>query len=73
MSFFVPIEFNVCIPTVILGFYVIENKKLTAKVDGQQKQISRITDKVMEQSYTIDQLQEKATDLGRLERHLGRE
>ena len=24
MSFFVPIEFNVCIPTVIFGFYVIE-------------------------------------------------
>ena len=50
-----------------------QSKKLTAKVDGQQKQISRLTDKVMEQSDTIDRLQEKATDLGRLERHLGRE
>jgi len=50
-----------------------QGKKLTAKVDGQQKQISRLTDKVMEQSDTIDRLQEKASDLGRLERHLGRE
>ena len=48
-------------------------KKLTAKVDGQQKQISRLTDKVMEQSNVIDRLQEKVSDLGRLERHLGRE
>ena len=48
-------------------------KKLTAKIDGQQVQISRLTDKVMEQSDTIDRLQEKAVDLGRLERHLGRE
>ena len=50
-----------------------QSKKLTAKVDGQQKQISRLTDKVMEQSGTIDRLQEKVSDLGRLERHLGRE
>ena len=50
-----------------------QGKKLTAKVDGQQKQISRLTDKVMEQSDTIERLQEKASDLGRLERHLGRE
>ena len=50
-----------------------QGKKLTAKVDGQQKQISRLTDKVMEQSDTIDRLQEKASDLERLERHLGRE
>jgi len=48
-------------------------QELTAKVDGQQVQISRLTDKVMEQSDTIDRLQEKATDLGRLERHFGRE
>ena len=48
-------------------------KKLTAKVDGQKKQISRLTDKVMEQSDTIERLQEKASDMGRLERHLGRE
>ena len=50
-----------------------QGKKLTAKVDGQKKQISRLTDKVMEQSDTIDWLREKASDLGRLERHLGRE
>ena len=50
-----------------------QGKKLTAKVDGQQVQISRLTDKVMEQSGIIDRLQEKASDLGRLERHLGRE
>lgn len=50
-----------------------QRKKLTAKVDGQQKQISRLTDKVMEQSDTIDRLQEKVSDLGRLERQLGRE
>ena len=46
---------------------------MTAKVDGQQKQISRLTNKVMEQSDTIDRLQEKAVDFGRLERHFGRE
>lgn len=50
-----------------------QGKKLTAKLDGQQKQISRLTDKVMEQSDTIDLLQEKTSDLGRLERHLGKE
>ncbi len=50
-----------------------QGKKLTAKVDGQQKQISHLTDKIMEQSDTIERLQEKASDLGRLERHLGRE
>ena len=50
-----------------------QGKKLTTKVDGQQVQISRLTDKVMEQSNIIDRLQEKATDLGSLERHLGRE
>lgn len=37
------------------------------------KQISRVTDKVMEQSDIIDRLQEKAVDMGRLERHFGRE
>ena len=31
-----------------------QSKKLTAKVDGQQVQISRLTDKVMEQNDTID-------------------
>ena len=50
-----------------------QGKKLTAKVDGQKKQISRLTDKVMEQSDIIDRLHEKASDLERLERHLGRE
>ena len=50
-----------------------QGKKLTAKMYGQQKQISRLTDKVMEQNDTIDRLQERASDLGRLERHLGRE
>ena len=49
------------------------NMKLTAKVDGQMIQISRLTDNVIEQSDTIDRLQEKAADLGRLERHLGKE
>ena len=49
-----------------------QSKKLTSKLDGQQKQISRLTDKVMEQSDIIDRLQEKASDFGRLERHLGR-
>ena len=47
-----------------------QGRKLTAKVDGQQKQISRLTDKVMEQSDIIDRLQKKVSDL---ERHLGRE
>ena len=50
-----------------------QGRKLTAKVDGQQVQISRLTDKIMEQSDTIDRLQKKASDLERLERHLGRE
>ena len=42
-------------------------------MDEQKEQISRLTDKVMEQSDTIERLQEKASDLGRLERHFGRE
>ena len=42
-------------------------------MEGQQKQITRLTDKVMEQSNVIDRLQEKVSDLGHLERHLGRE
>ena len=50
-----------------------QGKKLNAKVNGQQVQISRLTDKVMEQSDTINRLQENVSDLGRLERHLGRE
>lgn len=35
--------------------------------------MSRLTDKVMEQSATIDRLQDKATDLERLEHYFGRE
>ena len=50
-----------------------QSKKFAAKVDGQQVQISRLTDKVMEQSDTIDRLQEKVSDLERLELHLGKE
>ena len=50
-----------------------QGRKLSAKVDGQKKQISRLTDKVMEQSDAIDRLQEKVSDLGRLERYLGKE
>ncbi len=42
------------------------------ELDGQQKQNSRLTDKVMEQIDTIERLQEKESDLGRLDRHLGR-
>lgn len=38
-----------------------------------RKQIRRLTDKVMEQNDTIDRLQKKVSDLGRLEHHLGRE
>ena len=45
---------------------------MTAKVDRQQVQISRLTDKAMEQSDTIERLQEKVSDFGRLERHFGR-
>ena len=50
-----------------------QGRKLSAKVDGQKKQISRLTDMVIEQSDTIDRLQEKVSDLGRLEHYLGRE
>ena len=35
-----------------------QGKRLTAKVDGRRKQISRLTDKIMEQSDTIGRLQE---------------
>ena len=52
---------------------VEQSKNLTAKADGQQIQINSLTDKVMEQSITPYRLQEKASDLGRLERHFGRE
>ena len=50
-----------------------QGKKLKDKVTRQEQQISSLTNKVMEQSDTIDRLQEKASDLGRLERYFGRE
>ncbi len=45
---------------MLTGQETEQGKKLTTKVDGQKKQISRLTDKVMEQSDTIDRLQENA-------------
>ena len=42
-------------------------------MEGQQKQISRLTEKVMEQTDTIVRLQEKVSDLGYLERYFGKE
>ena len=50
-----------------------QGKKLKDKVTRQEQQISRLTNKVMEQSDTIGRFQEKAADLGRLERYFGRE
>lgn len=50
-----------------------QGKKLKDKVTRQEQQISRLTNKVMEQSDTIGRLQEKAANLGRLERYFGRE
>ena len=50
-----------------------QGKKLKDKVTRQEQQISRLTNKIMEQSDTIGRLQEKAADLGRLERYFGRE
>ena len=50
-----------------------QGKKLKDKGTRQEQQISRLTNKVMEQSDTIGRLQEKAADLGRLERYFGRE
>ncbi len=50
-----------------------QSKKLTAQVDGKRNLISRLTDKVMEQSDNVDRSQERVADLGRLEHHLGRE
>nr|WP_330406394.1 hypothetical protein [Acetatifactor muris] len=48
-----------------------QGKKLTAKVDGQKEQISRLTDKVMEQNDTITYCRKKHLT-GDLERYLGR-
>lgn len=50
-----------------------EVKRLTDKTKRQEYQIGNLTDKLMEQSDTIEKLQEKVTDLGRLERLIGRE
>jgi len=50
-----------------------QEKKQKARIIRQEQQISRLTNKVMEQSSTIERLQEKAVDLGRLERYFGRE
>ena len=50
-----------------------QGKKLKDKVTRQEQQISHLTDNIMEQSDTINRLQEKAADLGRLERYFGRE
>ena len=50
-----------------------QEKKQKARIIRQEQQISRLTDKVMEQSDIIDRLQEKTADLGRLERYFGRE
>lgn len=50
-----------------------QGKKQKERITRQEQQISRLTDKVMEQSSTIDRLQEKAVDLGSLERYFGRE
>ena len=50
-----------------------QGQKLKENVTRQEQQISRLTDKVMEQSDIIDRLQEKMEDLGRLERYFGRE
>ena len=48
-----------------------QGKKLKDKVTQQKQQSSCLTDKVMGQRDTIDRLQEKATDLERLERYFG--
>lgn len=50
-----------------------QGKKQKERITRQEQQISRLTNKVMEQSSTIDRLQEKTVDLGRLERYFGRE
>lgn len=50
-----------------------QGKKLKDKVTRQDQQISSLTNKVMEQSDTIDRLQEKAADLRHLEYYFGRE
>ena len=53
--------------------FIEQIKKLTAKVDRQEKRIDYLADKVEEQSDMIDVLQERAADLGRLERYFGKE
>lgn len=48
-----------------------EVKRLTDRTKKQEYQISHLTDKLMEQSGVVEKLQEKAADLGRLERYIG--
>lgn len=48
-------------------------KKLTAKINRQGEKIEYLTDRIMEQRTAIDNLQEQATDLGRLKRYFGEE
>jgi len=50
-----------------------EMNRLTDRAMRQETQISRLTDRVMIQKDTIDKLQEKGTDLERIERYMGRE
>lgn len=42
------------------------------KIMRQESKINRLTERVMEQTDTIDKLQKKGADLGRIERFLGR-
>ena len=67
----------------VLNFEKQERQKEVAELEqtisGSKEELSSIlhqqiaAGQVMEKSNTIDRLQEKTSDLGRLERHLGRE
>lgn len=48
-------------------------KMLTERTKGQEYQINRLTEKLMEQRETTEHLQQKASDLERLEGLMGRE
>ena len=52
-----------------------ENEKLEKQQKKLQQELNKmvLSKEVMEQKDTIDRLQEKVTDLGRLERHLDKE
>lgn len=50
-----------------------EVKRLTDKVKKQEYQISHMADKLIEQDGAKEKLQDKAADLGRLERLIGKE